>query len=252
MKRLVGCIVIIIIAMNSSMGQDLPFANFSGGNVDGDAQGGNPGLSFVFQQWRNEQLSNKEDKLEYEGSPYWTENFQKTAVYSADGLEGNVFTRYDGYNEEVQLRTSLNAPKTLMLVKTKDFYCEVNGERIVYMNYYTKKGEYKEGHLFELLNTPELSIFERRLKRFKEGKEAGSSFELAVPNKFITATEYFYSANGEVDAQFLKPAKKNILALFNGDSEKQKKVKTFISKNNIRFKNSEDFKKVFAYYNTLE
>ena len=89
--------------------QNLPNSNFSTGNADLDAVGRNPNLDFIFQQYRNQKdvvsLAN------IQGSPFLDEDFVKTGIYSPDGLEGYVYSRYDAYNEEVQLKRYLGQKK---------------------------------------------------------------------------------------------------------------------------------------------
>ncbi|WP_343485505.1 hypothetical protein [Allomuricauda sp. d1] len=230
--------------------QDLPNSNFSGSNLDLDAQGGNPGLDFVFQQFRNKKY--EPEKFKYEGSPFFNENFKKAGIYSKDGLEGYAYVRYDGFSDEVQLKKYEHDEKIQSLLKRKDIYCVVDGTPVMLKTYETKSGTRTEGYLFRRVDAGDLQLYERKIKYFKEGKKARTSLELNVPNRFVESKEY-YVGKKQNDGEaiiFLKQSKKEVLKTFS-QSEKYPSIKKFISEKGLNLKRDKDIFELFSYYNTL-
>ncbi|WP_394747238.1 hypothetical protein [Spongiimicrobium salis] len=248
MKKLKLSLALLLCPTVVLLAQNLPNTNFNPGNADLDAVGRNPNLDFIFQQYRNQKDAIPLTNIQ--GSPFLEENFVKTAIYSPDGLEGYAYSRYDGYNEEVQLKKFLGQKKIETLLKREDIYCVRNKETIVYTPYFDKKQNRLQGHLFQRMATDELVIYERMRKRFKEGKEAKTSLEIPVPDKFVEASE-FYVKKKESKVLFLKRSKKALLELFKDDPGKQEALKAYITKNRINLKKGEGMLKVLSYYQEL-
>ncbi len=240
MKHLILIIATVLSGCSFAFGQNPSTANFSRGNAD------NPMLDFIFQQYRNQ----KEKKTEVVGSPFLNENFEKAAIYSTDGIEGYVYARYDGYNDEIQLKENLIDEEIKMLLQRKDIHCVLNGTEIIYTEYYDKKNESEQGYLYKVFESKDITLFERKMKKYKDGKKATTSLEITVPNKFVVETEFYYTNSKEKTVRFLKPSKKNILELFE-DDKKAEAIKKFISKNNLKLKETKDIIRIFDYYKTL-
>ena len=134
--------------------QDLPAANFNL-NADLDAVGRNPGLDFVFQQYRNQR--NKNEKIKYEGSPFLDDVFKKAVVYSSNGVEGEGFVRYDGYNDEVQYK-QVKEEELKILLAREDIYCQTEDSSIHYKMFLDKKGNMQKGFLFKIMETNEIIL----------------------------------------------------------------------------------------------
>ncbi|TAI49684.1 hypothetical protein [Flagellimonas allohymeniacidonis] len=232
------------------MGQ-LPNKNFTGTSVDPYARGGNPALDFIFQQFRNVKPS--ENGLEIEGSPYFQQNFKKASIISNDGLDGSLYVRYDGYSDEIQIKENPAQEEIQALLRRQDIHCVLDGTKISYNEFYDRKGRYREGYLFTKVEMENMTLYERRMKFFKEGKEARTSLELEVPNRFTEANE-LYVGIGQEDGQkiqYLKPSKKEILKLMENNPEKASLVKRFMSDKALNVREASDVIQVFMYYNTL-
>ena len=114
------------------------------------------------------------------GSRFLNRNFAVGDIYTNEGLEGRAYMRYDAYNDEVELKLRDTDSSGFMLKKDKNIYCVLSGKEMYYKSYFNKKNEIKDGYLFKVAETDSLALFERRLKRFKDGKEPATSFELPV------------------------------------------------------------------------
>ncbi|QLG46076.1 hypothetical protein [Costertonia aggregata] len=220
-------------------------------NADNESFGMQPALQYAFQQLNSKSLKNL-DKTNIKGSPFYREGFVKGLIYSQDGLEGQGFMRYDGYNDEVQLKSSTTDTTIFKLTQSKDLHCILGKEKVVYRKYFDKNDEVVEGHLFELVRSDDIVLYERRMKKYKEGKEATTSFELPVANRFVLQTELYYSNQKDKEIRFLKPSKKKVLDLFKTEDKiKNDKLKKFISGNRLNYKDARDVVQIFYYYDNL-
>lgn len=238
-------VLYLVIALMGSSGL---FAQ-TGYNADNESQGRNPSLQYAFQQLNSKRLRPVE-KANIVGSPFLSEGFMKTEIYSEGGLEGHAYSRYDGYNEEVQLKKDLGDSEISMLLQRANIYCVVGGKTIVFREYYDKKGKFQQGHLFKIFETDDITLFERKMKKYKDGKEAVNSLQMSVPNKFVAGSELYFMKDGE-KIQFLKTSKKEIVGLFKDDAKKAEAVKKFISGNGLNLKATKDVLQLFNYYKTL-
>ncbi|MGB3150184.1 MAG: hypothetical protein WBB27_05930 [Maribacter sp.] len=219
-------------------------------NADNESFGMQPMLQYAFQQLGSKTVKGLEE-VDIIGSRYLSETFVKTAIHSEGGLEGHTFSRYDGYNDEVQLKKSLNDNEVLVLLKRADIYAVSGGTTIVFKKFYDKKGKLERGHLFKLIETENLMLFERKIKRYKEGKQAVNSLQMSVKSRFIADSELYYLKKGEEKIRFLKTSKKEVLDLFKDEVEKADKVEEYISNNNIKIKDSSDILRIFNFSETL-
>ncbi|MGB5822033.1 MAG: hypothetical protein WBG90_21300 [Saonia sp.] len=245
MKYVFTCFILIVASGFCSFAQDIGATN-----ADLTAVGRNPGLDFIFQQYRNQR--NKEvPRANIVGSPYVWEEFKKGPIYSQDGLEGYAYIRYDGYNEEVQLKKYQEDEELQKLLPRLDIYCKVDGQEILFREFSDKKGELKKGHLFKLAEADGITVYQRKAKKYKEGKKGATSLEMTVPDKFVDEFElYVGTGNEKGTISFIKPSKKEILKLFK-DEDKTGKVKKFISGSNLDLKDAKDIAQIFMYYNNL-
>ncbi len=229
----------------------LATSNFSGSNVDGDVTGRNPRLDFAFQQVRNQKPIEK--KIKIEGSAFMHEDYRRASIYSKDGIEGTLYLRYDGFRDQFEIKPISEKEETQVLLPREDIYCVINGIPAKFKGYYNKKENFKEGYLFVLADIEGMVLYEKRSKLFKEGKDARTSLELNVPNRFVEDRELYLETKkeGKSDIQFFKSSKKEVYALFENDADGLKKIKKFVSEHKINLKESEGVARVFKYYRTL-
>nr|WP_299343342.1 hypothetical protein [Allomuricauda sp.] len=247
MRKYIACITIGQLIGQSILAQ-VP-ANY---NADNESFGMLPMLQYAFQQLNSKSMEALDKKVNYKGSPYVIRTFVKGRIYSGDGLEGEAYLRYDGYNDEVQLKSSVEDSIILKLTQNDDIYCVLGREKVFFKEYYDKNDEVNQGHLFQLAEIDEMVLFERRRKIYKEGKEATTSFELPVANRFVLERQLYCSNKEDGKIKFFKPSKKSLLNLLaSEDKEKNNKMKSFLSKSRLNLKDPKDVVQVFYYYNTL-
>ncbi|MEM1003697.1 MAG: hypothetical protein AAGH46_13710, partial [Bacteroidota bacterium] len=222
-----------------------------GYNADNESFGMQPMLQYAFQQLNSKSLNSLGAKVNYKGSPFVIRTFVKGRIFSNDGYEGEAYLRHDGYNDEIQLKSSVQDSLILKLVQNDSIYCFLGNDKVLYREFYDKKGELHRGHLYQLIETDTMVLFERRNKIYKEGKAATTSFELPVANRFILERELYVLDKEEQKINYFKASKKKILELFSNEKQKAQSIKGFLSKNRLSYKDPKDVKRVFSYYNTL-
>ena len=239
----------IVLAGTTAFSQ-LPSRNF-GVNADNSAVGRNPRLDFAFQEIRNKKPF--DNGFRVTGSAYFHEDFRKASIYSSDGLEGILYVRYNGYADLIQIRPRSENEEAQMLLPRKDIYCVLEATRISFERYYDKKGDYTEGYLFTLFELDDMTLYEKRAKLFKEGKEGVTSLELDVPNRYVESRELYVGRtdDGKERIHFLKSTKKEILKLFESEPDATKKLKRFITDKGLKLKDSKEVIRVFRYYESL-
>lgn len=246
---------VLALAATCSIGlavnAQLATSNFGTTSVDSDVTGRNPRLDFAFQAVRNRQPIEK--KIKIQGSRFFHEDFRKASIHTNDGVEGVLYLRYDGFGDQFEIQPISEEEETQVLLPREDIYCTINGTAAKYRSYFDKKRNYKQGYLFVLADLGDMVLYEKKAKLFKEGKEARTSLELDVPNRFVESRQlYLGKKNGDKeDIQYFKASKKEIYALFDGEPEASKKIKQFVSKNKLNLKESEDIARVLRYYKTL-
>ncbi len=243
-------LTVLALALGTMVSAQLATSNFSGSNVDGDVTGRNPRLDFAFRQIRNQ--TPIEGKIKIQGSAFFDENFKKASIYSKDGLEGILYLRYDGYRDHFEIKPATKDEDKQVLLPRKDIHCVLNGTAAKFKEYNDKKGNFKEGYLFVLADIGDMVLYEKRAKLFKEGKEARTSLEINVPNRFVESRQLFLGEmkDGKEDIQFFKASKKAVYALFTNQDD-AKKIKQFVSEKRLNLKEAKDVAKVFRYYQTM-
>ncbi|MFS4467045.1 hypothetical protein [Maribacter sp. 2210JD10-5] len=246
MKNYVLSVALTVIGCLYSSAQ-VP-ANY---NADNESFGMQPMLQYAFQQLNSKTIRGLEE-TDIIGSRYLSEEFKKTAIYSGDGnLEGYAFSRYDGYNDEIQLKKNLSDDDISVLLRRADIYCMVGNTAIVFKKYYDKSGKLQRGHLFKLRETDNLILYERKIKNFKEGKRAANSLQMNVKSRFVGDSELYFMKKGDDKIQYLKTTKKGVIGLFKEDTDKVAAIKQHISDKNIKIKESDDIVRIINYYETL-
>ncbi|BFP41904.1 hypothetical protein FGF1_27490 [Flavobacteriaceae bacterium GF1] len=219
-------------------------------NADNESFGMQPMLQYAFQQMASRQLKDGDDRS-IKGSRFLNRNFDIGTIYSKDGVEGQAYMRYDAYSDEVQLKIDDTDSTSLILNKDKNIYCLLSGKKMFFKSYFNKRNTVTEGYLFQIAETDSLVLFERRIKRYKDGKAATTSFELPVASRFVSERELYYEDKNDQTIRFLKTNKKAIVGLFEGSTSKASKIKGFINKNRLDLNDPKKVAQIFYYYNTL-
>ncbi|WP_273565934.1 hypothetical protein [Maribacter halichondriae] len=168
-------------------------------------------------------------------------------------IEGKAFKklqlRFDAYNDEMELKESAASEEVKALVKDPGLSCSLNGRTFIYTTMIGKNDTRRSGYLIPLYEGKSYRFYERKIKDFKEGKQARTSHGTSFPHRFVDENE-FYITRKDDDIPEILPAKKSeIISIFG--MEKEKTIKKFIRAKKIDVSKVGDLVNLFAYVNTL-
>jgi len=184
-----------------------------------------------------------------EGTIYLNENFNLgTLAYDGQAFK-KLHMRYDAYNDEVEIKESTTTEEVQALIKDPELSCLLNGSTFIFARMTDAGGGERGGYLIPLYEGEKYSLYERRLKEFKEGKPAKTSHGTSFPHRFVDAVEYYIEI-GSGTPQFLKPKKKDLITVFGKKYEKT--IKGFVKDKRISANEKGDLVELIAFANTLK
>jgi hypothetical protein len=183
-----------------------------------------------------------------DGTIYLNEDFTLGALYDEGVVFKRIYLRYDAYNDEVELKTSLEDDVVRSMVKHPKYSCSIDGDKFVYIDYVREDGELQSGYLQPLGYGGDYILYKKQIKVFKEGKPAKTSLDNSFPHRFLDKTEYYVSTNRGAP-KYLKTKKSDVLSLFSDDDYSE--IKKYVKGKHLDFGDSRDLMNLFAYANTL-
>jgi len=184
-----------------------------------------------------------------EGSPYSFNNFNSTVLFYGEEKVGQIYYRYNAYNEEVEVKQqNMEAEPIRALGKDKKIHVVIKGKPMSFKTFINKKGITKNGYL-TLLKDGTYKLYHHLGVSFKEGKKAENSFVQSKPAKFLQNDEYYLQdATGKKIAQ-VEFKNKKVLEL--ASSNHKKALQEFLSTKKIKVKTVNDLYQVIDFLNNL-
>ncbi len=224
-------------------GQALSNAS-SGGSMDGSAAI----INTLLGDMASRDAKRTKNYDEFQGSPYVSNNFQKTNIWYNDENMGDMLYRYNALNEEIEIKnTNLEEEAARSLARDKNIFVTIDGKKMGFKTFVTSKNKTVNGYLLNLLTGAKYDLYKRTHVKFTEGKPAPNSFVKAVPARFSHFTEYYFQKNGVNRIDEIPLSNGKLLKLLEG--EDRAKVKTFLKENSIRIKDESDLIQVFGFLN---
>lgn len=197
-------------------------------------------------------ISDKLDKLDYtdnsiEGSPYASNTFNQGQLYYGDEALGNIYYRYNAYNEEIEIRqTSSESEPIRGLSKDKNIRLIANGKPMSFKTFVDKNGNTKNGYM-ALLADGDYKLYEHLKVTFKEAKKAENSFVPGSSAKFSQFTEYYLEDPEGKRIDEIELNNKKVLEAL--EAEKAAELKAFLKENKIKVKDVQDLYTVVNFLN---
>ncbi len=189
-----------------------------------------------------------EDRIK--GSPYLSINFEQGNIYFNNELAGTFFLRYNAYQDEVQIKKTLQATEPFQaLVKANNVSCTIAGKEMVYTYFVNKNGEVQQGYLIKLNNGKYYNLFARKSKKFMEGKKSGNSIARDIEPRFVEDVEYYFWDNTSQDKTIIPAGKDKLIKLF--AAEHQDALKGFIKKEALKLSVENHLISIFSFANGL-
>lgn len=181
-----------------------------------------------------------------DGSPYINEEFTTSEIV---GIPYNFNMRYNAYADEVEVEKVKgdvyalkkdNEFKTILIDKGK--------YKLQLVNYWISSKKEVYGYLVELISTKGIVLYRRDKMNLIAGKEAITSFDIAVAPKLVRSKDRFYLKQKENNIIEFPENKKQLIQLF---PSFQKEISAFINEKDINLKSEEDVIQLIQYIGTL-
>lgn len=184
-------------------------ANFSAQTYNAANAAGSFGIENVRNGYVNEignvlrskDVAKKDSDIE--GSVYINKDYQ---IAKISGVEESWPIRYDAFRDEIEVKKD----KEVFALKKEEAFNEINftatNTRVIYTEYDLNKKK-QTGYLFEVLATPAVDLYKKETVTFKKGKEANTTLEIAVPNRFV-AQDPVYLIKDHSNGKFIQLDKK--------------------------------------------
>ena len=255
MRKLVFTVPLIAFIALDCLGQNKiiqPWGVQPGEYTKLEQFGNNPASEFFYSDMRMKFARLGEEVTltleDIDGTIYVNENFTLGTLYAKGEAFKKLYIRYDAYNDEIELKETLESDVVRSMVKHPLYSCSVNGNDYYYLGYTNEDGNPQKGYLTPVVNGDDYTLFEKHIKVFKEGKPAKTSLDNSFPHRFLDKTEYYVSQNGESPV-FMKTRKSDVLSVFSEND--QKIIKEYMKDKRPNVNDGEDLLNLFIYANTL-
>jgi len=195
---------------------------------------------------RSEYKQGSVNEKKVEGSPCINEEFTLSQIV---GIPYNFNMRYNAFADEVEVEKVKgdiyalkkdNEFKTILIDKGR--------YKLQLVNYWISSKKEVYGYLVELIAINGISLYRRDKMNLIAGKEAVTSFDIAVPPKLVRSKDRFYLKQKENNIIEFPENKKQLIQLF---PSFQKEISTFINEKDIDFKSEKDLIQLTEFISTL-
>lgn len=197
-------------------------------------------------------VSDKLEKLSYEdgnieGSPYMSNTFSPAQLYDGSESVGNIFYRYNAYNEEIEIKLTNSEDEPLRgLGKDKKIRVVSNNSSLSFKTFIDKNGNTKNGYL-TLLKDGDYKLYKHLKVDFKDAQKAASSLVQGRSARFTQSTAYYMEVEGKNLIKEIQLNNKKLVNSINVD--KQKSLQDYMKEQNLKLKTESDLLNVFQFLN---
>jgi hypothetical protein len=145
------------------------------------------------------------------GSPYISEEFEPCSLYYKDELAEQLYYRYNGLNDEVELKESLTSEGIFSLNLDRNITLVSKDAILSLETLNTPKNGVRNGYLNRLYNGSTISLYERIKSKFSEGMRAQSSMVRSTPDKFSQFTQHYIQFEDQKLLEFIPTKKRKLI-----------------------------------------
>ena len=166
-----------------------------------------------------------------QGTQYYEDEFKLSDLKCfGTKMESIGYMRYDAYNDVIEMASTPDVERSeIILLKNSDVIAKINKKEYVFLEYDEKDIKNKKGYMIRLYIGNNYSLYQKRIKIFKEAEKTKAGITESQPPRYISKTD-FYIQTRDQKPQLIKISKKRLIDFF----ENQCEIKEFIKKNKLK------------------
>ena len=169
--------------------------------------------------------------IKVQGSQYYNEEFKLSDLeYFGRKMDSIGYMRYDAYNDVIEMANTPDIERSeILLLKNSDVIATINDQEYVFLEYDEKDIKNKKGYMIRLYSGDIYSLYQKKVKIFKEAEKTKAGITESQPPRYISKTD-FYIQTRDQKPELVKISKKSLINFF----ENQTEVKEFIKENKLK------------------
>jgi len=191
--------------------------------------------------------SAKKITQEFKGSPFINETFVAGALLNNNEvLISNIFLRYNAFQDEFQVKKSMNAAETNLeaIRKTQDVYIKIANDIYTYKIPDATQGI--GGYYQNLLEGNTFDLFKKNSKKFIEGADSVNKMTGNHAARIVDES-FYYLVNSDGKFMEIPSSKRKRIDAIGGS--KTNELKKFIKNNKLNINKEEDLIKIISHIN---
>jgi hypothetical protein len=166
-----------------------------------------------------------------QGTQYYEDEFKLSDLkYFGTKMESIGYMRYDAYNDVIEMASTPDVERSeIILLKNNDVIAKINKKEYVFLEYDEEDIKNKKGYMIRLYIGNNYSLYQKRVKIFKEAEKTKAGITESQPPRYISKTD-FYIQTRDQKPQLIKISKRRLIDFFENQSE----IKEFIKKNKLK------------------
>jgi|TARA_X000000950_G_scaffold83846_1_gene105499 hypothetical protein len=184
--------------------------------------------------------------IKVQGSQYYNDEFELSDLkYFGNKLESIGYMRYDAYNDVIEMASTPDLERSeIILLKNSDVIATINKKEYVFLEYDEEDIKNKKGYMIRLYNGNNYSLYQKRVKIFKEAEKTKAGITESQPPRYVSKTD-FYIQTRDQKPQLIKVSKKRLIDFFKNQGE----IKEFINKNKLKVREIESIISIIEFAN---
>jgi len=169
--------------------------------------------------------------IKVQGSQYYNEEFKLSDLeYFGRKMDSIGYMRYDAYNDVIEMANTPDIERSeILLLKNSDVIATINDQEYVFLEYDEKDIKNKKGYMIRLYSGDIYSLYQKKVKIFKEAEKTKAGITESQPPRYISKTD-FYIQTRDQKPELVKISKKSLINFFKNQTD----VKEFIKENKLK------------------
>jgi len=186
--------------------------------------------------------------IKVQGSQYFNEEFKLSDLeYFGRKMDSIGYMRYDAYNDVIEMANTPDIERSeILLLKNSDVIATINDQEYVFLEYDEKDIKNKKGYMIRLYSGDIYSLYQKKVKIFKEAEKTKAGITESQPPRYISKTD-FYIQTRDQKPELVKISKKSLINFF----ENQTEVKEFIKENKLKVREIESIILIIEFANKI-